>query len=200
MNLYCSITHFNKRGKIKKNINFQSRSFLKVFMQWMFCAMSNYSVTTSVIDITNSSRSIGDCISIGNSGGDSYFYVSVLNNKAITAPASCGIVLGTGSTAVAVADYKLETLIANGTAATQLKYYGCWGYPVTSTSTTSTLNIERLFENVSGGTITISEAGIYGVQAPVAYNFCFIRDLVSPTISVLNGEYLKVIYSIQTSI
>ena len=111
-----------------------------------------------------------------------------------------GNVVGTGSTAVAFTDTKLVTQIAHGTSAGQLSYGACVVNLPSSDSTSTTLIITRPFSNASGGSITITEIGIY---AQMKYGggsdsqFCIVRDLA--TIALINGDLLTLNYILKTT-
>jgi len=71
-----------------------------------------------------------------------------------------GVMIGTGTTAVSIDDYALETLINHGTGAGELQYsLNVYGYPST-TATTAKFIISRTFTNGSGNNITIEEITI----------------------------------------
>lgn len=120
-----------------------------------------------------------------------------------------GIVVGTGNTAVTPQDYALVTKVAHGNAANQMLYGGQEILAPTFADPNGSMVLRRLFENVSGGSITVNEVGIY---APAgyrvytsayhyyAYEFCVARDVVSPGVAVANTEWLKVTYTTQITV
>lgn len=84
-------------------------------------------------------------------------YISSLDILSAAGVASYGIVVGTGSTANTIDDYKLETQIDNATLAhsnTALVGY------VTDKDDVY-IKLQRSFTNNTGGTITIKEVGVY---------------------------------------
>jgi len=116
-----------------------------------------------------------------------------------------GVIVGTSSTAVAVADDNLVAPIANGASAGQFVYYGCWGLNYATGASSASFDIERIFKNSSGGSIVVAEIGMYagwafgGSGGEGEYTFCILRDVLGATVTVLNGEYLKVKYTITVS-
>lgn len=108
-----------------------------------------------------------------------------------------GIVVGTGTNAVTVGDYTLQTLIAHGTGSGQLYYLGsAFSAPVLSGSTYTT-ECYRQIINLSGGDVTVNEVGIYGRYG--GWDFCLARDTTGGIVVPADG-ILIVVYKIQTTI
>lgn len=208
MNVYFEIFHYDKRHKLKyKTESEQSKSFVKAFLQFLYVLTSN--LTQDIIDITNTSRTVSSA-TLARSGVTSPGLDS--KNDFIVMPESttdtvsifsddAGIVVGTSATAVAVADDNLVAQIEHGTSAGQFVHYGCWGLNYATGATAASFDIERIFRNSSGGTIVVAEIGIYAGSCLSSNGraFCFVRDVLGATITVLDGEYLKVKYTIQVS-
>jgi hypothetical protein len=109
------------------------------------------------------------------------------------------IVAGTGTTLPANIDYKIETKIAQGSAATQLQH----GATACSAANINGANVDivisRIFINASGGTITLKEIGLYLKNAiQVTYVFLLMHDAVNQTIN--NGEVALVSYDLRTTV
>lgn len=109
-----------------------------------------------------------------------------------------GLVIGTGATAVDIADFKLETKIAHGTAATQIKYEAVVFEAFAVVGSTASFVVKRRFENASGATITVSEAGIYIFDS--VYYFLGARDVLATPQDVLNGQILELKYTFKTTV
>ena len=217
MRVYYQIAHYDQRHRLKwKSALVKSDSFVKQFLQMLFSIMSR--VSTNAIDISNTSRTLTTSsaaleqqISVIHPGLDSltdlYQTSGASGGGASTSFAvasdQCGIVVGTGSTAVAVANFAMGTIIAHGTSAGQFVYYGCWGLNYTTGASSASFDIERIFRNGSGGSIVVAEIGVYGMMADNSANgangYCILRDVLGATVTVLNGEYLKVKYTITVS-
>ena len=194
----------------------QSRSFVKAFLQIFYAMTANLS--DSIIDIDNTSRAVDGnaeaSLRVVHSGldarDDAYDKLYDGGQGATTATFiasdDCGIVVGTGSTAVAVADDNLVTPIAQGLGSGQLVHYGCYGLNYTTGASSASFDVERIFRNGSGGSIIVAEIGMYcraryalsGGQSSLA-GFCILRDVLGATVTVLDGEYLKVKYTITVS-
>jgi len=147
--------------------------------QWLDILCINLSgVTTNVRDYSNTVRS--------------YAATNIDNANCIGAANSVtqGIILGTGTTAVALGDYKVETPIANGTGAGQLTY-GATSLLTAPTVSGSSKYFEltRAMINSSGGDINVTEVGLYYFYT---YVFCLERSLNSHTIT--NGTSSTYVY------
>ena len=219
MNVTYQINQHDRRHRLlKQHPSEQSRSFVKAFLQLMYCQTTN--LTQAVIDIDNTSRTVGSAAQAAcnvthpglSSKEDFSSLTSALTSGSNrTAPFQvfadeCGIVVGTSATAVAVADDNLVAIIANGSSAGQFVYYGCYGLNYATGASSASFDIERIFRNSSGGNITVAEIGIYATatnqSSPIdsqVYGFCILRDVLGATVTVNNGEYLKVKYTITVS-
>jgi len=121
---------------------------------------------------------------------------------------SYGIVVGNGTNAVVINDYKLASQITHGTSAGQLDYnVSTISYSVDTSVSPAVFNItlSRTFTNSSGGNVNINEVGIMarsywkdysnGVLQDVKY--LISRDLLPTTYTVPNGATANVIITIK---
>lgn len=116
------------------------------------------------------------------------------------AGADYGILVGSGDAAFNKEDYALASLILHGNLADRL-FYQAMTAPVatyTAGSKTWTTNISRIFNNNSGGSITVKETGIAygGIIFGNGGAFLIERSLLSPSVTVANAAQLTVTYSI----
>ena len=187
----------------------RSRSFVQGFLKLHYAYFDAGSISITDIDgsgvTVNSSANESERMFNSTSGGRGGTSLSIYNNTdsagaATTTATDNGIIVGTGTTAVAPTDYQLATRIADGITSGALEYFPCGGTTPTNSGTSGSFTLERLFRNSSGGSITINEVGIYCIRTNVGTldtrNFCIIRDIVSPGFAVANGEYMRVIYTI----
>lgn len=184
--LYYSYQVRGADGRIR--VPFQRRtshSFLKAYAQWLYLKMGR-ALPVSVVDTSNTSRSVVTW--------------STLNTATAAGTATEGLVVGTGTNAVALADYQLQTRIVHGTSSGQLQYGASVVELPSSTSTDTTLIMTRPFSNASGGSITVKEIGIYSTMAygsGSTTQFCTVRDLA--TIALANGDVLTLNYILKTT-
>lgn len=153
-----------------------SRSFVKQFLQF---ELTNWSVTNpNIKDITNTNRTPGQNALAVNGGA------GILTK---------GIVTGTGAAAVTAADVALGTLIAHGTGAGQLSYAAMtFDADVAVVEPDTTFNMSRIMTNLSAGSISVTEIGVYGLMANT---FCIIRDLLGAADAVAVGKAYTVVYT-----
>ena len=217
MQVHYTLSHYDRRHRlVGKTPPEPSRSFVKAFLQLLYVEMAD--LTQNIIDITNTSKTIADAqrasLSVAHPGLDAKDDFFLFDNfqRGTDFPYNVfsdgkGIIVGTSNTAVAVADDNLVAPIAHGTSAGQFVYYGCWGLNYTTGASSASFDVERIFKNSSGGSITVAEIGMYCTATnainPVStevFSFCLLRDVISPTVAVLNGEYLKVKYTVTVSV
>lgn len=115
--------------------------------------------------------------------------------------AEFGIVVGTGTGAESFEDYVLGAIIHHGEEPGEFSYnLGTYLKTWTGGSLEMQNSFERIFNNNSGGTITVGEIGIYALVSNGAmYGQTYllvIRDLVDPTIDVVDAAQLTVTYDI----
>lgn len=209
MKLYYRIDRFDKNNSlVQKGRKRTSRSFVCQFLQalYIFSTLNGYTIK----DTSGTNRTFGapagnlETFLFINGAGSRItnggaFYGSGYGLETVALSEYTGIVVGTGNTAVTPTDYKLTTRVAGGITSGKLEYGGSLIYPVTVSAPNASFDVERIFRNSSGGSITLAELGIYSTFAvnSTHYNFCFVRDVLSPTVTVNNGEYLKVTYTFQ---
>lgn len=115
-----------------------------------------------------------------------------------------GILVGTGDTAFSVDQYALATQIAHGNAASQLYYQNMAASAPAYTAGTKTWETthSRVFNNNSGGSITVKEVGIQVYMVPWTsgssgdWYYMIERSVLDPTVAVANGAQLTVTYEI----
>jgi hypothetical protein len=172
----------SRNGELERMFKKPMDSLLKNFVLRVLVDFNNAAQTLTKTDGTTASILPGD-----------YTHV----NAAATISAF-GIVVGTGTDAVLIDNYKLKTQIAHGNLATQLYYQACTLGVYTQVGSEGYFIISRNFNNNSGSTITIQEAGLYAQYLNVATYFCFGRDLTGP-IDVLNTKTLVAQYTFKVT-
>ena len=173
----------DERGKLVRRIRRVSHSYVRATADWLH-ATFGFSASTLVPDTGNVNRTMSTGSGTNGSGA----------NDADTN----GLVVGTGTNAVALSDYALQTQITHGLGAGQLDYQATETAALQTVGSTRSFEIRRVFVNQSGATITINECGQY-----VAYGalvFCFIRDVVSPGVAVPNNGSATLIYTLGVTV
>ncbi|KKM71270.1 hypothetical protein LCGC14_1432360 [marine sediment metagenome] len=181
--LFCTIAVRDPQGRVTRRRRFRSRSFLQ---QWNRLIAAQVLWTTITIkDVDNVDKSVTQATwNFRMNGG--------------AADPSRGIVIGTGTTAVAIGDYKLEALIPEGAGAGQMNYQACSvAMPVIAAPYCS-FKVARVVTNNSGDTITVKELGVYAVMlVPGNPSGCVIRDVLGTPLDVLDGGSISVDYTIR---
>jgi hypothetical protein len=116
--------------------------------------------------------------------------------------------VGTGTTAESFEHVALVTPVAHGNGAGQLSYTAQSATSVSYNAGTRvwTATYARILNNNSGGSITVAETGIYGVNTSNTGNlsngaastnpYMLCRDLLGATVAVANAGQLTVTYTI----
>jgi hypothetical protein len=181
---------------IRHRVRMKSRSFTKQFIFILWCEAcfqwndwttpipGDYGITLT--DIGGASRA-GVLARAGN---------LYLNGGA--GDINRGLVVGTGTNAPTIDDFRLQSQIGHGTGSGQLQYSAVtFGAPSTD-GLLSQFTVTRDFANNSGAPVTVYEAGLYCRAYPNAdAYFCIVRDVISARIVVNNGETLTLNYRIQ---
>lgn len=145
---------------------------------------------------------------INKDGGTSTFIYSSYENNFFDCKGSigddeCGIVIGTGSTAVSVSDYWLDTEIEHGTGVGQMSYAQGSISAVNVLGTTCSVDINRAFTNNSGGAIVVTETGLVArTTGTSGAELMHARTLVNggTGTSVANTEVLNIEYTYTTEL
>jgi len=175
----------DKNGNVLHDISAPSKSFVR---QWN--------------EIVNAqARSSGP--SVTDTGGAPHgcgFDASNLQANAGIGVITYGLRVGTGSTAVTINDYCLETPLAEGVGANQLSHQEMdITIPATAAPTCS-FKMKRTMINNSGATITgVRELGLYVVYKGDFYALGF-RDVLPSAVYVPHGGSITVTYTIKVTV
>jgi hypothetical protein len=106
-----------------------------------------------------------------------------------------GIVVGTGDTAFSVEQYGLVAQIMEGTGSGQFSHQAMVAPTGEYTGGTKTwkFTMSRVFNNNSGGSITVKETGLHGFSTQT---YLLERSVLDPTVAVANAAQLTVTYEI----
>ncbi len=186
-------------GDIRHRLRAKSRSFTKqfIFILWCeACMQCNDWATPVAADYGVVMTDIGGPSRSGVQARAGNLY---LNGGA--GDINRGLVVGIGTNAPTIDDFKLQSQIGHGTGPGQLQYSAVtFGAPSTD-GAVSQFTVTRDFANNSGAAVVVYEAGLYCRAYPgtEAY-FCIVRDVISSGIVVNNGETLTLNYRIQAAL
>ena len=171
-----------------------AHSFTKQFAQLIFNSVPFWLSASSPQAMTDTD---GSSITVVSqiSGSTQIMFLRV---DAAVSISAYGIQVGTGTGAESINDTALGVQIATGTSAGQLQYGTVTFAAPSTTATTTTFRITRVFTNGSGGTVTVQEIGLASRKA-TGTAFLLIRDLTG-VVAVTNGQQLTVNYDMTTTI
>lgn len=179
----------DKNGKVQNKRKMRCESFTRQFIDALLIAMAFSERLTST-----------------DMGGTSAYLAITTTNINVNASSSDdtrGILIGTGTTSVAVDDYTMETLIADGTGTGQLQYSAVsFGEPVNTGTTQTSFIISRVFTNGSGAQIDVSEAGLVCFLAGNVGldEFLILHDIIDPVFAVTDTSSLTLNYTFRTTV
>lgn len=193
LQVYTKITGIDKFGNvIAEREEEQSHSLVQAFIAWLQGQMYGGGVAL-VKDTSNTNQTIFD-----PSGG--VFLFGGTGGKAGAGVTTHGILVGSSTTAVAITDYNIGTLIAHGTGSGQLQYAAMvqdsnW----TVSGSSSYFQLSRTLTNGSGGNITINELAFVVNIISTTNRFLFEHTLPTPY-TVNNGTGAIIQYKWQASV
>lgn len=165
----------NKKGQILKTYPWKNaNSLIKAFIQILMVQMSYANQT--IKDTSNVNQSVP---------------AAIMNLYAMAGAATTtyGILIGSGTTPVAMTDYKLETQITTNVA------HGAQEIALQNpNASTWRINLTRVFTNNTGGTLGIKEVALYLCAISTLYFFCCERTLYA--VDVPDGYPITFIYRI----
>lgn len=186
------IRTWKKDGKIVKVRKKQSRSFVKAWLQLIEMALAHpYNTASDSVNITDTSNTARAC---------SWATEDAQTHWALEAPVSntnYGVLIGTGTTAPATADYGMETLIAEGAGAGQMNYAATSVLAAGVSGANMEMEMTRAIVNNSGGSITVKEVGLV-VQNATTWYFLIVRDAVNDAVS--DGQTYTITYKFTTTV
>lgn len=189
--LYFQLEVRDANGKlVRRTRKYRARSFVKQYIQHLRAGM-NRANEGSVLDTSNTSRTLAS----PNAGTTDFMNVNLA-----TASNAYGIRVGTGTTAVAMTDYELATIIAQGTGSGQMEHGSTTVGSLTSSSSEAAFTISRTFVNSSGAQIDVAEVGMAcqsGDSGAQHRFFLIVRDVLSSVVAVGNAQTLTVTYTMK---
>lgn len=181
---FINFSQTTPEGKVIKKKRVRARSMVANFVDIIYIYFASATLNINRYDT-------------GAASAMSYSYLDNQSALGSAGNQNAGIVVGTGSTAVAIGDYQLDTAIAHGTGAGQLSH-GTTTVTVTPTTDGGKryFRISRAFTNSSGGDITINEIGLV-----VNYSsYIYLLEHSLSTYTITNGNVGTVEYEFSITI
>ena len=191
---YWTFEIHDKDGVLVSTRKIPCHSYVKNMMIFLYNCM----YTPGGVGMTDASGNGQTLCPEGGNGSNNPEYI--LAAQAGSGNASYGIVVGTGTTAVASNQTALVTKIATGTSSGQLSYGSMSFGTIQTTGTASKFTMARMFTNSSGASITMSEIALYVLcdnTSSAACYFMILRDLITETIN--NNASLTATLTLQYS-
>ena len=163
---YLSWEIRDSRGRVIDRGRKRAESFVQGFIGLLCNKMAQTSITIKDTGGTDRSTPASNVTLAVNAG------VGVI---------TFGVVVGTGTNAVAITDYALQTLIAHGTGAGQLSYGAVSVTDWVQAGADCYFTVARTVTNNSGGSITVEEVGLYTKYG--SYYVCSDRTLLTKAIA-----------------
>lgn len=181
--LWYSVVVRDRHGKIISRERRRARSFLKQWNQLVY--VHTAAAALNITDTGGVSRSI--------SPNNANFSMN-----AAAAVTTYGIIVGTGTTAVTISDYAVETPIAEGAGAGQMNYLVCTVAAFVVSAPSCSFLVSRTIVNNSGDQITVKEAGLY--MKMTTFFCCGTRDVFGTPQDVPDGGSITVDWTLQVTV
>ncbi|GAH41518.1 unnamed protein product, partial [marine sediment metagenome] len=178
-----SVVVRDRQGKVVSRERRRSKSFLKQWNQLVYVQMEQ------------------GVLSITDTGGISRSISPDLDNFIMNADAGVttyGSRVGTGTTAVAIDDYALDTPIAEGTGVDEMNHLVCTVATSAVAAPSCSFEVSRSIVNNSPAEITVREAGIYMKMG--TYYCCATRDVFITPRAVPIGGTITVDWTLQVTV
>ena len=164
--------------------SFPSHSYLRGFLHILFAQM--YQGSMGTLDTGNVSRAVVQ-------------HANNLDIKAAISVSLFGLVIGKGSDAVLVTNYKLQTQCLQGSALDQLLHGVVTFDDYALYNNSLRFRANRTFTNDSGLEIALRECGIYCRATVTPYYFCIVRDILPEVIWLQPGQTITLRYKISVT-
>ena len=182
----------HEKGELTLDYDFRSKSWVRNAHNMLLIVFSGFISSGPATYGAGSTQ----CKEVGGSMNTlAYSYLPRTYNSTL-GNSDCGIVLGSGNAAETFEEYALQTKIVHGTTSGKLSY-AAQSSPVVSYDSgtkTWTVTFTRIFNNNSGGTVTIRETAMY-YDTKAGWIFMLCRDLLSSSVEVADTAQLTVTYT-----
>jgi hypothetical protein len=203
--MYIELEVKDREGRLLRRKKMRAQSWVGNVVGLLSCILSGGTTAADYVNLYPLTTRT-DMVDTGGSARGLYISIQKavlrLGAAADSGVDAYGILVGTGSTPVAIGQYNLVAKITHGTGAGQLSY-GATTVEAMVKDTTWYFRVVRTFTNNSGADITVYEIGLfaqlpYGTTSYAA--FMLARDVISDGILVPAGATLTVRYIISHSL
>ena len=177
---------------------------LQAFLLQLYRQFAPSAADTTIVDIYGNNHVRGEDFTQFFMTAGSADYQGINEFAAGDTNDKLGPQIGTGTTAVAIDDNALETRIAHGEASGEMLHHGAYLRNFQVAGSTATFDIVKIFENVSGGSITVNEIGLYEssdiFEGQIYGVLCMYREVLASGVTVNDGQLLKVTITVELTV
>jgi hypothetical protein len=193
--LWINAVVTDQTGRIVQRISEPGHSWVRNFYHLHAILMSDAAVSSGQLLLLNTGGAAATNGTITLKSGDTalHYLNTTVNNNAY------GLILGTSAEPFHIDDFSLSSTIASGNGSGQLYYQACSrNATYDPTDKTIRTTIRRGFNNNSGATIVVREAGLVAnlQTGASSANFLMSRDVLDTPVSVPHGGLLTVTYTL----
>ncbi len=178
---FITIELRDKEGHLYERKKFRPNSYVRALIDLLFPGFQAANFTNGGVDTGGTTRTLAQTYMLLNAG---------------TGVTTYGIRVGTGTNAVTISDYTLQTPIAEGSGAGQLLHSAVTFNSPSTSGSTRQFNVMRTLTNNSGNSITVKEIALY---ASFNSNYFMIERTLN-TFTILNGASATVTYTISVTV
>jgi hypothetical protein len=205
---YIEVLVKDADGRIVKYGRHEMHSFLNNFLKFLEAFFkSNGTGTVSMVDTA------GNTQTVYGARGDGYLRNhSMMGGLAGDNDDSYGLLVGSGTTTIALTQNALASKISHGTSSGQLDYdpvsVDDYGVDTTVSPPVYRFRLTRAFKNLSGAAITINEVAMavrhryydYGTGIIYDYRFLIARDVLPSSYTVPAGGSATVAVTVEVEL
>jgi len=186
--LFYQLTVRDKKGKVVRKTRMRrARSFCLAFLQVLMEQGFATGIVTIIKDVDGVNKTITS-------------HATNFNTTVAAGYNTAGIVLGTGTTTPTNTDFQMETKIAHGSAATELNYAAQSFVEAQEVGANVDYQLVRAFQNLSGGTINVTEAGVISIIYSGGSEYALLIHDVFSAVAVADGETITATYTLRTTV
>lgn len=190
--LTLTIDSYDKNGKLYKTETKECHSWVKQYLASLRALMNG--TADNIKDVGGTDRPFPHTSAVTP-------LTKTLFAKAVEGDTNYGILVGTGTNAVNLADYTIQTKITHGSGAGQLSYGAVTITSADVVGSTVKFTVARTFSNNSGDSITIQEVVLAVLSLHTTSTtgyFTLERSLFE--LEVPDGEMKTLTYTISTTV
>jgi len=199
---YVKLTARDREGRVVQQLTMESRSFLFNLIKVLRALFSAQHSNPIVLLDGSEGRFDAYCFVDGGTMSTNWW----CHLMAPKEDDSFGVVVGNGTTPVAIDDYNLESKILHGEGMGRLYYWDVKSEEVVVDGNTIKFKVKRVFEERAGSSVDVKEVGLIAFHRCTDDNgdtqikFLIARDVLTSTVTVPAQGTLLVEYEISCTV